>query len=99
VEDRWEGGNFIFTEPSGKWTYIDDVTARWKSFLERHMLPTMTFHGLRHTAATLWLGALPLVDASRILGHGQPSTTSNMYGHKQDDTHALAAQVMASLSP
>ena len=50
--------------------------------LERAGVPRITFHGLRHAAATLLLeaGAHPRVVAER-LGHASPSLVMNTYGH------------------
>jgi hypothetical protein len=41
------------------------------------------FHDLRHIAASIMLNhGIPLLTVSYILGHSQPSTTLNMYGHQ-----------------
>ncbi|MER7609670.1 tyrosine-type recombinase/integrase [Nocardioides sp. NPDC127503] len=48
--------------------------------------PTLRVHDLRHTCASLWLGA----DADpkvlqRILGHASAAMTMDLYGHLIDD--------------
>ena len=45
-------------------------------------LPQIRYHALRHTAATLLLlDGTTLFDVSRVLGHSEISTTSDIYGH------------------
>jgi len=54
----------------------------FKKFRERHGLPPLTFHGLRHTSATLLIGqGAPLKNISSRLGHSDISTTGNIYAH------------------
>ena len=47
--------------------------------------PTLRVHDLRHTAASLWLGAGadPKV-VQRVLGHASAAMTMNLYGHLVD---------------
>ena len=46
-------------------------------------LKHIRFHDLRHIAASIMLNhGIPLLTVSYILGHSQPSTTLNMYGHQ-----------------
>ncbi len=101
---KWFAGDFIFTEPTGQWMCIDNVTRRWKAFCAQHQLPEMTFHGLRHTAASLLLGnGLPVRAVAGILGHAQASTTLNIYGHVLESSEKKAAEILeritAAVSP
>ena len=46
----------------------------------------MNFHALRHTFATRAIEqGMDVLVLSYILGHAQPSTTINKYGHVLDD--------------
>ena len=48
--------------------------------------PLVTFHGLRHTAASVALSrAVPLIVVSRQLGHSRVDTTAATYAHLLDD--------------
>jgi hypothetical protein len=57
--------------------------ARAKSEAPR---PFVSFHGLRHTAASIVLaGGVPLLVVSRQLGHRNPNVTAEVYAHLLHD--------------
>jgi integrase len=66
--------------------------------LRRAGLPSIRFHDLRHTAATLLLrrGVNPKV-VSEMLGHANISITLDIYSHVTPDMQEAAAQVMDDL--
>jgi integrase len=80
--DLWHGSDRLFVTWNGRpmHTY---TPGRWFSkFIERHSLPPLTFHGLRHTNATILINEkLPTKSISGRLGHADTSTTLNIYGH------------------
>jgi integrase len=48
--------------------------------------PLVTLHGLRHTSASIMLGAgVPLIVVSRQLGHANPHITATIYAHLLGD--------------
>lgn len=56
------------------------VTHRVKRFMEKHGLPDMSPHDLRHTCATLLLSSgADIKSVQEILGHTDASTTLNFY--------------------
>ena len=57
-------------------------------FVKKNDLPRLTFHGLRHTFATIasCQGA-SLFDIGKALGHATPATTGRIYTHLIDRTH------------
>lgn len=58
-------------------------------------LPSIRFHDLRHTAASIMLQRnVPVFTVSRILGHSKPSITLDIYGHLIPGALAAAAQAM-----
>ena len=62
-------------------------------FVKKNDLPRLTFHGLRHTFATIasCQGA-PLFDIGKALGHSTPATTGRIYTHLVDRTHEELVQ-------
>lgn len=62
--------------------------------LEAAGLPDMPLHGLRHTAAAAWLAAgQGLEFVKRQLGHSTIKTTSDVYGHLEDELRSAGAAV------
>ena len=62
-------------------------------FVKKNNLPRLTFHGLRHTFATIasCQGA-SLFDIGKALGHSTPATTGRIYTHLVDRTHEELVQ-------
>ena len=62
-------------------------------FVKKNDLPRLTFHGLRHTFATIasCQGA-SLFDIGKALGHSTPATTGRIYTHLVDRTHEALVQ-------
>jgi integrase len=58
----------------------------------------ITFHGLRHTCATLLLGAgVPVHVVSQRLGHAKASITSDVYAHVVGTMQQEAAAKLGAL--
>ena len=63
-----------------------------------YMLPEITFHGLRHSNATLLISqGVDVRTVSGRLGHAQMSTTTNIYSHFFRSTDRKAADVLEAL--
>jgi integrase len=75
--------NLIFTSPQGGGIRRTTFSARvWLPLLKKAKVPAIPLYGIRHSSASL-LAALgvPLLVASRQLGHGSIGTTANVYSH------------------
>ncbi len=98
IVDRWSAGkepaDWLFSSPEGgplsesNWRR----SIRWSEACEstgRRLRP----HDLRHTAASIWLGAGadPKV-VQRVLGHASAAMTMDLYGHLIDQNLWDAAQ-------
>jgi integrase len=68
----------------------------WKPTLCKADLPeSLTFHQLRHGAASLLLNQnVPVPIVSRYLGHANPGITMKVYAHLLDGTSGMAATGM-----
>ena len=61
--------------------------------------PLVSFHGLRHTAASIMLArGVPIIVVSRQLGHANPQITATTYAHLLSDAQLdLAAEAFEGL--
>lgn len=92
IVDRWCEGkitrDWLFAAPKGgplsepNWKR----SVAWSAAVRAIGRPTLRVHDLRHTCASLWLGAGadPKV-VQRILGHASAAMTMDLYGHLIDD--------------
>ena len=61
--------------------------------------PTLKFHGLRHTYASLCVAAgIPPLQLSRFMGHAKVTTTLAIYTHLFDDDHAETMAALEAMS-
>lgn len=76
----------------------DAITKKWGRFLEKHGLPHIRLHDLRHTHATLLIqsGVSPKVVQER-LGHADINITLNTYTHVMPEMAQEAADKIDSL--
>lgn len=96
--DRWEEHNRLFTQPFGKPMNPDTINKWFKDFLQRHNLPEITPHSLRHTNATLQIANnVPLTTVAGRLGHATPATTTKIYSHEIKSADAVASDVLENL--
>ena len=80
--DKWIETNRLFVQWNGSPMHPDTIAKWFRQFLEDKNLPHITFHGLRHTHATLLISqGLDVRTVSNRLGHAQTSTTLNIYAH------------------
>jgi integrase len=91
IIDKWSAGKpgdaWVFDSPKGgplsepNWKR----SVGWAVAVRQIGRPTLRVHDLRHTCASLWLGAGadPKV-VQRILGHASAAMTMDLYGHLID---------------
>ena len=61
-------------------------------------LPSIPFHGLHHTSATLLIASKQDVrTVSARLGHAQASTTMNIYAHALQETDRKAVGALETM--
>lgn len=106
VGDYWQGGEWVFIQDNGKqmnystpYQALQDTIARHNAGKSQaEQLPTIPFHGLRHTSATLLIASNQNIrTVSSRLGHAQTSTTMNIYAHALQETDRRAATALENM--
>lgn len=86
----WPESGLVAVDNMGKPFSPNCLTMNFTRFIRAHPeLPPLTFHGLRHTFATVASAqGAPLFDIGKALGHSTPATTGKIYTHLVDQLHA-----------
>jgi integrase len=91
----WIENDLVFPNTVGLPLCKSTIDREFKKILSDAGLPNIRFHDLRHTAASLMLNnGVPLLVASRMLGHAAPSITLNVYGHLMPHAFQEVADLM-----
>ncbi len=95
---EWQDNGLVFTSEVGTPVHATHLHDRsWKPLLRKSNLPDMRFHDLRHTCATLLLGAGVHVKlVSELLGHASIAITLDTYSHVLPGMGDAAAGAMES---
>jgi len=98
VGPAWQHHDLLFCTHQGKSLAQRNVFRAFKLLLDRAGLPDISFHALRHTAATLLLlqGVHPKVVQER-LGHSNISMTLDTYSHLIPSMGRAAADQLDAL--
>lgn len=90
--DAWHDRGFVFTNETGGPLHVNALVGRFRKVVAAAGVPTIRFHDLRHTSATLLLanGEHPKVVSER-LGHSDVGITLNRYSHVTPDMQRGAA--------
>jgi len=91
----WQDSGLVFTTRRGTPLEARSVSHEFKDILAKAKLPSIRFHDLRHTAATLLLaqGVSPRT-IMETLGHSQISLTLDTYAHVMPTLQKDAADKM-----
>ena len=83
AKKRWQENDLVFPSSTGTPMNPSNMLNKFSAIQKAANLKHIRFHDLRHIAASIMLNhGIPLLTVSYILGHSQPSTTLNMYGHQ-----------------
>lgn len=110
----WQGkhgkmfnNSFIFIQNDGKQMNVHTPYHKFKEIIsnynnlvddETKKLPSIRFHDLRHTTATLLLSEnVDIETVSHRLGHSKTSVTLDIYGHALQSKDESASEKLASL--
>ena len=96
--DVWFDSDRLFTKWDGKPMQPNTISHWFADWVKENNLPNVNIHSLRHTNATLLIsGGIPIRVVSDMLGHSQPSTTSNIYTHVIQSAAAAAADTLQDI--
>jgi integrase len=85
----------VFLNTNGRPLDPKNVDDHLKEAFEKAGLPRMSFHKLRHTAATLMVAAgVELHQVMLQLGHSQISLTANLYAHGVTESQRRASDIL-----
>ena len=88
--------DFLLLDGAGRPLHPNQMSVSFAKFVQAHKLPPITFHGLRHTFASMANNArVPMYQISRAMGHSSPSITQRIYTHLFDQTHG---EVLAAVA-
>lgn len=94
--ELWRGGRyfFLFSSWDGKPLSPDGTSQWWDRFIERTGFKRITFHCLRHSAATHLINqGVHAKIISERLGHKSIKITMNTYGHYIKEADEKAANI------
>ncbi len=81
---EYQDNDYICKFDNGKLLSPDYVSHKFKDIVDSSILPSIRFHDLRHSSASLLLDiGFTLKDIQEWLGHGDIATTANIYAHLQ----------------
>jgi integrase len=80
--EHWQDHGLVFCSRKGTYYGITTLARQFKRLLRKAGLPSMRFHNLRHSAATILLsmGVHPKV-VQELLGHSTIRMTMDLYSH------------------
>ncbi len=95
VGKKWKDHDLVFPSTIGTPFNPCNLSRQYKSLLKEAGLPSIRFHDLRHTAASLMLNhGIPVLIVSKRLGHAKPSITLEIYSHLIPSMQEQVAQLM-----
>lgn len=95
MEGQTVKNDLLFTAWNGAPIDPNAVSTQFGLFLKKHGLPSVRFHSLRHTNATLLIAShVPVTTVSARLGHQKTSTTTDIYAGTIRLADAAAADAL-----
>lgn len=80
--DKWHETGYVFTQINGLPMNLDTIGSYMGQLSEKHNLKKVRSHALRHSNASILIASgLDVKSISNRLGHGNMSTTMDVYTH------------------
>ncbi len=94
--DQWNDTGYVFTRSNGEPIIPGSITRWLNYFSRRHGLPHINPHAFRHTAASILIAeGVDIVTVSKMLGHANTSTTTDIYSHVIEESKRKATECIA----
>ena len=95
---QWQDSGYILIQWNGA-PMFPNTAGRWfKKWISSTDLPHITFHGLRHSSASLLIAyGTNIATVSKRLGHSRISTTSDIYTHAISKMDEEAASTLDNI--
>lgn len=88
----------MFSKDNGFPNHPDRMSKQWQDIVRQYSLPSITFHGLRHTFASYMLSKnVNIKVIQEQLGHATIHETLNTYSHVAQDQKKRATELFNSL--
>lgn len=88
--------DYIFVHENGNLITPDYITHTFGKVIKRYNLPHLTFHGLRHSSASLLLSkGFNMKEVQEWLGHGSYDLTARTYAHVYPEAKIEMSNTMA----
>lgn len=98
VGDAWVDRDLVFPRKDGDFMRRNTLDYHVDRLLEKAGLPSVRFHDLRHSAATILLAmGVPANVVQELLGHADIKMTLGTYGHVLPSMHKDAVDKMDGL--
>lgn len=82
LKEQYQVNDYVFKDALGKPHTPSYISQHFVNLLNKHGLPKIRFHDLRHSCASLLLAQdFSLKDIQVWLGHSDIQTTANIYSH------------------
>lgn len=83
---------YVAVNTTGEPYTPDALTRKWGSICKAAKVPPIRLHDARHSCGTaMHLRGVPVAVIAKWLGHANPSITTSLYVHSQDDALKAAA--------
>ena len=95
---EYADNGYVCVWQDGRSLLPEYVSHRFKEIIQKNNMPDITFHGLRHTCATLLLSkGYDIKLIQEYLGHSSVVTTGNIYAHVQFSSKVAMGASLASI--
>lgn len=90
--------DYVWVDDLGKLINPNTLTSHFKSLLAQNGLPTIRFHELRHSCASLLIACgVSMKEIQEWLGHSAISTTADIYSHLNYSSKLNVASTLTSV--